>query len=363
MSDFNEFNKHIDIVKKGFVTLRKPIKYHNTSVILRDTLLIAPAGTKSLSGIAKLYNLNKPELTQQELMNMDKLLPVGRPRRVEENKSKFMEYALGDSLITLCHATWMERFNFSIGGVGIPLTLSSVSNKYVLEEWSKEGYSGYQVNPDILIGDATRIQTPIGLNSRGFAEVGEYLSMFIKIYKGGRNESLMYGVDQDSKWYDLDLIGAYTTVFSNIGHPSYQNAREISIDELNNMKPVEILNSFLIIECNFNFPESVKFPSIPVYADETTTVYPKMGKSLLTGAEYILAKNQGCLIDIKRIFNIPFAEKILLDENGDPILDKKGKNQYETIRPFKNIINKLHTCGQKEENILKVVHLILCTKK
>lgn len=65
--------------------------------------------------------------------------------------------------------------------------------EYVLNKWEKQGYNGYQINPEIMIGDAPKIQTPLGLNAMGFEGIGWNLPLFIQNYKGGRNESLMYG--------------------------------------------------------------------------------------------------------------------------------------------------------------------------
>jgi hypothetical protein len=243
------------------VTLKGPIDYHDSSVILRDTLLLAPGGAKSLSKIGEIYKLNKIELTEEEISNMGDLL--------EKYEIKFREYALRDSLITLTHAVWMETFNFSIGGIGIPLTLSSIGSRYVEMKWKEEAYEGYQLNPEIMIGDAPKIQTPLGLNSANIESIGEYLPLYIKNYKGGRNESLMY--EKEKLYYDWDLSSAYTTVLSNIGSPDYQNAKEIQPQDITKLNDDKLLNSFTIIKCAFSFPNDVKYPSIPVYVDETTT--------------------------------------------------------------------------------------------
>jgi hypothetical protein len=48
----------------------------------------------------------------------------------------------------------------------------------------------------LLLGDTGSIITPTGLNNIG--EVGLYLSHFIGNYKGGRNESYMYGTDRET---------------------------------------------------------------------------------------------------------------------------------------------------------------------
>jgi len=123
LNDFETFKVDLDIVNKCLVTLGKGIKYNNKNIIIRDTMLLAPAGQKSLASIGKLYNNEKIPLTAYEISHMDLLL--------KNNKTKFQEYALNDSIITLKHAIWMEDFHFQVKGTGIPTTLSNLGNKYV----------------------------------------------------------------------------------------------------------------------------------------------------------------------------------------------------------------------------------------
>lgn len=66
----------------------------------------------------------------------------------------------------------------------------------------------------------------------------------------------------------------------------------------------ELLKGCLIVNGTFQFPESVKYPSIPCYIDKKDFL-ALMGKCLLTGPEYTLAKNQGCELNILSAFYIP----------------------------------------------------------
>ena len=320
LSDFEKFKYELDIVNKGFITLGKGFRYNGYNVVVRDTMLLAPAGQKSLANIGKLYNFEKINLSDYEITHMDILL--------KENPSKFYEYALRDPLITLKHASWMEEFHFSVKGQGIPTTLSSLGNKFVKDYWYSNGYPGYQIEaaPDFLIGEASSLQTPLGLSK--FGELGLKLSLYISNYKGGRNESFMYGVDLSKKWYDYDLTSAYTTVLSNAGHPDYSRGYSMSSEDLECMSPYEVINSYTIIKCSFKFPNNTKYPSIPVYVDETTTVYPLIGKgAILTGAEYYLAKTQGCYFDFEEIYTVPYYRT-------NDLISK-------TVYPFKDIINEI----------------------
>lgn len=96
LSDFEEFKENLDIVNKCFVTLGKGFRYGIYNVVIRDTMLLAPSGQKSLANIGRLYNFEKIKLTEFEISHMDLLLA--------KNPTMFNEYAIRDSLITLKHA-------------------------------------------------------------------------------------------------------------------------------------------------------------------------------------------------------------------------------------------------------------------
>jgi len=83
----------------------------------------------------------------------------------------------------------------------------------------------------------------------------------------------------------------------------------LSITELKEKSKDYLLKSYTIIRCDFNFPDFVKYPFIPVYVDETTTIYPQSGKGVvLTGAEYLLAESQNCELTIEEVYSILFSK-------------------------------------------------------
>jgi acyl-[acyl carrier protein]--UDP-N-acetylglucosamine O-acyltransferase len=130
LSGFDEIKQQLSIVSKSFLTMAKPIKINNTNIYIRDTILLAPGGQKSLAGLGKLYekegDFNKRQLTQKEYENMRGVL--------ENDKQLFEDYALQDVIITLKHAIAMEKFNFTVKKLGIPVTLSSIGRNYVTSE-------------------------------------------------------------------------------------------------------------------------------------------------------------------------------------------------------------------------------------
>lgn len=316
MSDFERVKEDLSIVNGSFVTLGKPLKYCGRKIHVRDTMLLAPGGSKSLANIGRLYGdaFNKLKISTKDLEDMQGFL--------QRDKEKFTEYAIRDSLISLIHAVWMEDFNFKIGGFGIPVSLSALGRNYVKSMWKAESYSGYQISSKYSLGDVGTTVTPKGLNV--ISDLGFVLPYYIVNYKGGRNECYMYGVDRDQVWYDYDLISAYTTVMSTAGHPEYDKCRRLTLDELGALRKEEILYSYLILRADFEFPADTKYPSIPCYVDENCTVYPLRGSCVLTGSEYLLALNQNCVLKILDIFQIPF---------------KSG--EYSEHKPFSSILKSV----------------------
>jgi hypothetical protein len=315
LSDFDDIKEELSIVNGSFVTLGKPIKMGECCVHVRDTMLLAPGLNKSLDSIGKLYKTGyeKLKINQDDLENMHLFLA--------RSKDEFIAYAVRDAVISLTHASWMEDFSFGIGGViGVPISLSSIGRKYVKSVWKEMKYTGYQLSSKYLLGDVAKTMTPKGLHA--VKEIGFVLPYYIANYKGGRNECFMYGVDKTTNWCDYDLTSAYTTVMAMAGHPDYNLCRRLTVDELNKLSKEEILYSYLIIQCSFEFPPTTKYPSIPCYVDETCTVYPLSGECVVTGSEYLLAKHQGCVFRYENIYLTPFF-----------------KSEYKDVKPFSTVIN------------------------
>lgn len=88
----------------------------------------------------------------------------------------------------------MEDFYFRLGGMGVPISLSSIGRKFVKNNWKDNFYKGYQISGKYLLGDVSTAVTPKGLNK--LEEVGLVLPYYIANYKGGRNECFMYGIDK-----------------------------------------------------------------------------------------------------------------------------------------------------------------------
>ena len=130
---------------------------------------------------------------------------------------------------------------------------------------------------------------------------------------------------------------------AGLGNPAYSKSKVIIESTLQEMSFNEILFSYIIIKARFKFPSDLKYPSIPCFLDETTTVYPLEGEGILTGAEYLLAKSQDCELKISEIFYIPFEKEKIIDFIGDKQVDR-----YEEVNhPFKEIISDIQSKRRK----------------
>jgi len=121
-----------------------------------------------------------------------------------------------------------------------------------------------------------------------------------------------------------------------LGNPDYSRASLISTKDFLKLTPEELLYSYTIIKGKFDFPSSTKYPSIPCFLDETTTVYPLEGECLLTGAEYLLAKTQKCNIKIEEVFTIPFSYESIKKENGSIVKNYIKKPYFECIKELQS---------------------------
>jgi len=324
LSDYNELKENLDIVNKSYVTRGKPLFMHGLNIHIRDTMLLAPAGYKSLEALGDICGLKKVDINDEEKSTMQILL--------KKDPVKFINYAYKDSMITLTYACKVEDSTFESRRLGIPLSLSSLASIYLRDEWVKLGYKGYQLSQDYLIGDSSATLTPKGLVVTG--DIGLKLSYYIASYKGGRNESYMYGIDRDidgnRTWSDYDLTSAYPTGMAILAHPDYWSAKNLTVDELNSMNDFELVHNYIVMKVKFEFPIDTKYPSIPVNVNENLTCYPLTGESVITGIEYSLAKRQGCkFIEINDIFMIPFTRE-----------EKEGEVSIG-FRPFFDVVKEL----------------------
>lgn len=345
LKDFEILKESLDIIDRSFVTRGKPLEFEfsKSRIHLRDTILLAPQGAKSLAGVGDIYGdeFRKIDIGSYRNGNMKALL--------KDDKNLFAEYALRDSLITLKHANSMEEFNLTVNKIGVPLTLSGIAKSYVIKEWNTERYEGYQVRNDIMIGNLMNRITP--KDARG-TELSKYLISYIAGYRGGRNESMMYGIDiinnEERSWFDYDLTSCYTTVMSILGHPNVDKARRIFNKTVINMSNEDLLFNYIVVDVDFEFNNKTKYPCIPCRVDDNVDIYPIKGNSIITGCEYLVAKSMGCRLYVNDGILIPFnidekarekAKARLKEREREREREKEKEKEEEKEKEYKNQIS------------------------
>jgi hypothetical protein len=328
LSDFDAFKYHFDTVQNTLVTVARPyLMGKGRTLVLRDTMLLAPQGAASLDQIGSLYNLPKVDIGDY-ITKMDELRDF--------NPILFKDYALRDTIITLRHLIEMEKASYKITGLGnVPATLSSLARRFVFKFWEDKqiDLNNFVYFNNFNIADFKSIYTPQGIQTTG--NIGLILPTFMGGFRGGRNESYAYGIDRENTWYDYDLVSAYTTAMSHLGIPDFNKAKNISGakalatfikncegkstggDLFNN----DFTDSYSIFEIQFKFPSDTIHPCLPVSIDETSALYPLEGRTITTGYELYLAHLMNCKITLIKGTIIPF----------------KGNE----VRPYKDVIKYL----------------------
>ena len=296
-------------------------------------MLLAPAASRSLASIGSIYGKGYEKVIIPKEAYKDMLAFS------KSDKKLFEEYALRDAIITLKHVNELEDFCLKyVNLMGVPLTLSSIGKLFVMKTWDEEKYS-YQYTSEHPLGNPSKVFTPKGLSS---SPISVFLSLFIANYKGGRNESFMYGIDNETTWYDYDLASAYTTSMACLGDPDYSKHRVLTSKDVKGLTPNDVFSSYIAVEAYFTFPESVKYPSIPCYVDKTTTVYPIKGRAFLTGFELLLAMQQGCTFNVIQGVLIPFRVKggLVVETVSDMEKEKeKPQDKEEKTCPLSGFID------------------------
>ena len=123
------------------------------------------------------------------------------------------------------------------------------------------------------------------------ADMSNYIISYVSAYRGGRNESFLYGCDkiqegENRAWYDYDLVSAYTSVMSLLGHPDMEKAGRIYDKKVKTMTLEEIMLNYVVLDVVFKFPKGTKYPCIPTRVDDNVDIYPLVGRSIITGCEY-----------------------------------------------------------------------------
>lgn len=276
-------------------------------LFLRDTMLLTPATSKSLRALGELVGLEKiqldpdPKKDQWYKENMDVLL--------EENPELFDRYALNDAVICVKYADRMvEQCRSLLGQPKLPPTLTSIGVDLLMKSWEDD----LNIDPNDILGRET-VQERIFDKKKGYfktvkndvelREVAWHSPFATECYHGGRNEQFWFGPGFEDQWTDYDLSSAYPTAMALIGLPDW---KRISVStQIDDFTP-----ETLGIACvEFEFPENIRFPTLPVRTDNGL-VFPRKGISDCSSPEVALAHSLGAKLTIRHGVIVPYRSDL-----------------------------------------------------
>ncbi|WP_379553576.1 DNA polymerase [Qipengyuania sp. DGS5-3] len=302
--DFKNITELISSVRNTFlnignyipVTIRfSEIDKVDLKVILRDTMLLTPATSKSLAALGDLVGLEKlsldpdPEKALHYKANMDALL--------QDNPDLFEEYAIRDAVICVRYLEQLiDQCDDILGQRKVPATLTSIGVDLLMDAWK----SDLKIDPLELLGQEKLEQQYYSKKRNRFVkqtktvnlkQVDWHVPLATECYHGGRNEQFWFGPSFEDYWTDYDLAGAYPTAMALIGKPDWHNLKV-------SLKVADYTPATLgMANITFKFPKSVRYPTLPVRT-ENGLVFPRAGECYCAAPEIALAKSLGAKIKI-----------------------------------------------------------------
>ena len=328
-SDFQNLTQMMSSVRNTFLSIDGHIAINipcadgnmvPLKVLLRDTMLLTPAASKGLKALGELVGQPKidldpdPAKDQFYKENMDLLLA--------EKPQLFEQYALNDAVICVRYADRViEQSKTLLGKVKLPATLTSIGVDLLWKSWELSGKS----HPHAVLGKEIVWERQFNKRLGYFEnrkrvvdlqEVSWHIPLATECYHGGRNEQFWFGPAFEDDWTDYDLSSAYPTAMALIRKPDWK--RIFVTTRIADFQP----DTLGVAHVEFEFPEHVRFPTMPVRTDNGL-VFPRKGVSDCAAPEIALAHSLGAKLKIRHGVVVPYGT----DEAvfGDFIADCIGK--------------------------------------
>jgi len=350
-SDFKTMTQVLSNIRGTFATTEIPLTIEvifpkgdpvELKLYTRDTMLLTPQSSKSLSAVGDLVGLPKIKLDtdpEKEQRLKEKMDVVRRT-----NWSLFREYAIRDAVVCAEYLKRISDKQIELTGVKrVTPTLTGIGVKLLLKIWDERGRNAHlEILGKEEIKERTyskRLGYYVTKNVSVLLEEVHWFQKFaIECYHGGRGEQFWFGPSYEADWSDYDLSSAYPTAMSLIGYPDWRKVyTSYNVDDY---QP-EILGVACV---DFEFPHSVRYPVLPVRTDNGI-IFPRTGRSYCASPEIALAKSLGAKLSIR--FGI-----IVPTNNNDPVflpfikraLDERAKSPKGTLESnfWKEIANSLY---------------------
>ncbi len=209
----------------------------------------------------------------------------------------FREYAIQDAVICAEYAQKIIRLcKQHLGKSRLPITLTAIGVDLLLKKWKDDSRDADAILGREVVKEKRwhKRRGHYQVENREVAQINYalYETLATECYHGGRNEQYWFGPAFVDDWTDFDLSSAYATGMALIGTPDWRNLKHtLAVDEFG----IQTLGYALV---DFEFPDSVRFPSLPVRTDNGL-IFPRKGQSFCAAPEIALARSLGATLAIK----------------------------------------------------------------
>ena len=306
----------LDAIRRTLVDLKGSLKVpftdENTGlnigeveVNLRDTYLNAPTMAKSLADLGEIVGFEKLKLADdvQEEKNLKSNMKDYR----NNNWEMFYKYAIRDCVVCAKYFEQVLDTNYEITGeYKTPFTLSSIGMQLVLKDWEERGWE-----PDNVLGKekseykiwSKKLSRYIEKRTtQSISKVYFQEAFATETYHGGRNEQFWFGPCFEDDWYDYDLQSAYPTAMALIGRPKWNKIKVI--EKRKKLEGIQF-DELCFVHVKFKFPDSVRYPVLPVRSFGGNLIFPLEGESYCSIAELRLAEALGVKYKLKYAVYVP----------------------------------------------------------
>lgn len=298
-------------------------------VYLRDTMLLAPAGRKSLAALGEL--VGKPKMMLHETPEGDLRLKRQMKFVRANNPEQYRTYAILDAEISALYFQDVTRiYQKATGATFVPSLLSNIGVSLLRQEWASREPA---VDPHAMVGREAHMEVIWNSKTAQFntktsqpyvEEIDWWAAFATECYQGGRNEQLWFGPTFEDAWSDYDLKSAYPTGMATIGKPDWVNLYHT--DD----KSQFTLETLGFACVDFRFPDATRYPTLPVRSDNGI-IFPLSGRSYCAAPEIVLAMNLGCDIRIREGVIIP---QDLGDRVFFPFIKDSIKRRADAVSPI-----------------------------
>lgn len=317
-NDSDELIRRLNNIRKSLISKDIPLKLQINfidgtlpsetdgdviNIYIRDTILLAPTGKKSLAELGNLVGCRKVVLDPDQ--RREKFLKANMDHLLRENWELFRDYALIDAEICVRYFDHMiHQYKQYMGTTKIPTALSNIGVKLLLADWRK---SNPPVDAIAAVGKEEFSETVWDRERQQFLtkkrqvykeEISWFIDFATECYHGGRNEQFWFGPSYIADWSDYDLTGAYPTAMALIGMPKWDEI--FTSANIDDHTPLTLGFAYI----DFEFDKSVRYPTLPIRTNNGI-IFPRKGRCYCSSPEIVLARSLGCKINIRHGVIIP----------------------------------------------------------